>query len=152
MNRAVFVEEKTRRVTLIPEKDLQVSSLYAFGEGTVPNYHDWEPTPEKLDYLIVAMHPDDDVLFMGSIVPMYTVDQGRVGTIFYTASDWRIRKDEAQNGAWVLGLRTYPIFGTFQDIPANLRKTGGNRFRRADVAKYLVGVLRQYKPEVVFSH
>ncbi|MDO4852198.1 MAG: PIG-L family deacetylase, partial [Clostridia bacterium] len=152
VNRAVFVEEATRTVTLIPETTVQISSLYAYGEGAVPNYHPWEPTPEKLDYLIVAMHPDDDVLFMGALVPMYSVEQGRVGTIFYTASDWRVRKDEAQNGAWMMGLRVYPIFGTFQDIPPRLREQGAGRFRKADVAKYLVGVLRRYRPEVVFSH
>ena len=106
VNHAVFLEEGTRTVTVFPDSQIVLCSFYAYGEGAIPDYHPWAPVPEKLDYLIVAMHPDDDVLFMGAIIPLYTVEQGREGSIFYTATMDRVRKDEAQNGAWAMGLRT----------------------------------------------
>ena len=152
VNHAVFLEPRTRKVTLLSEGQCSVAAMYAFGEGAVPNYHPWEPTPEKLDYLIVAMHPDDDVLFMGAILPLYTVDQGREGSIFYTATRNRVRKDEAQNGAWIMGLRTAPILGTFRDISPKNRARLKDTFTEDQVTLTLVRLFRQYRPEVIFSH
>ena len=152
VNHTVFPEEETRSVTVVPDSQINLCSLYAFGEGDVPNYHPWEPTAAKLDYLIVAMHPDDDVLFMSAIIPLYTVEQGREGTIFYTATRERVRKDEAQNGAWIMGLRKAPILGTFPDIGPSYYQKYKNSFQQKDVVKFLVGLFRQYRPEVVFSH
>ena len=152
VNNAVFVEEGTRTVTLVPEEEINLCSLYAFGEGVVPDYHPWAPTPEKLDYLVVAMHPDDDVLFMGAIPPLYTVEQGREGSIFYTATRERVRKNEAENGAWIMGLRKAPILGTFPDIPPSYYEKYKNTFPQEEVVNCLVALFRRYKPEVVFSH
>lgn len=152
VNHAVFLDPRTRKVTLQSEGQFSVAAMYAFGEGAVPNYHPWEPTPEKLDYLIVAMHPDDDVLFMGAILPLYTVDQGREGSVFYTATLNRVRKDEAQNGAWIMGLRKAPILGTFWDISPKNQERLQDSFTEDQVTLYLVRLFRQYRPEVVFSH
>ena len=152
VNHAVFVESQTRTVTVVSEGESDLCAMYAFGEGIVPNYHPWAPTPEKLDYLVVAMHPDDDVLFLGAILPLYTADQGREGSIFYTATQDRVRKDEAQNGAWVMGLRTAPILGTFPDIQPASKERLEHQFSENKVTKHLVRLFRQYRPEVVFSH
>ena len=152
ISHAVYVEDATRTVTVLPESEIVLCSFYAYGEGTVPDAHPWAPVPEKLDYLIVAMHPDDDVLFMGAIVPLYGVEQGREGTILYTATRERVRKDEAGNGAWIMGLRNAPILGTFPDIPPSYMAQYKHTFLQQDVVKYLVALFRQYRPEVVFSH
>ncbi len=152
INHAVFLEAGTRSVTLLAEQESSLSAMYAFGEGNIPNYHPWEPTPEKLDYLIVATHPDDDVLFMGAILPLYTVDQGREGSVFYAAIQNRVRKDEAQNGAWVMGLRTAPILGPFPDILPQSKERFEHLFSEDKVILHLVRLFRQYRPEVVFSH
>ena len=151
VNHAVFLEGNARSVTVIADEKIEICSLYAYGEGIIPSYHPWEPAPEKLDYLIVVMHPDDDVLFMGAILPLYTVDQGREGNIFYAATRQRERKDEAGNGAWIMGLRKTPILENFLNIS---RFTDENKqyFQKQEVVKYLVGLFRRYRPEVVFSH
>ena len=152
INHAVFLEEGTRAVTVVPDSKVTICSFYAYGEGTIPGYHPWEPTPEKLDYLIVAMHPDDDVLFMGAILPLYTVDQGREGSVFYTAAQDRVRKDEALNGAWIMGLRKSPILGEFRDISPKKREELRDAFPEDKLVLYLVRLFRQYRPEVVFTH
>jgi LmbE family N-acetylglucosaminyl deacetylase/Leucine-rich repeat (LRR) protein len=152
VNNAIIVEDDTRRVVIDPEEDLDICSLYAYGEGTIPNFHDWQPTPEKLDYLIIAMHPDDDVLFMGAIVPIYTAQKGLEGSILYMATRERIRKDEAMNGAWTMGLRSLPILDEMPDIPDIYKKEFQNTFKQEDVTREVVRFLRRYKPEVVFSH
>lgn len=152
VNHLVPVDERTRAVTVLSKGEVNLSSLYAYGEGVVPSYHPWEPTPEKLDYLIVAMHPDDDVLFMGAILPLYTVAEGREGSVYYAATQDRLRKDEAGNGAWVMGLRKAPILDTFPDVPQQYREKYETKFTERAVTLALVRLLRQYRPEVVFSH
>ena len=152
VNHAVFVAEETRAVTVLSKGEISLCSLYAYGAGVVPGYHPWEPTPEKLDYLIVAMHPDDDVLFMGAILPLYTVEEGREGSVYYAATQDRVRKDEAGDGAWVMGLRTAPLLGAFPDIPPQYREQNEKYFTEAAVTQALVRLFRQYRPEVVFSH
>ena len=152
VNQIVSLEEGTRSISVVSKSEINLCSLYAYGEGVIPSYHPWEPTPEKLDYLIVAMHPDDDVLFMGAIVPLYTVEQGWDGSIFYAATRERVRKDEAGNGAWIMGLRKAPILGTFPDIPPSYREQHQDTFQQKDMVRYLVRLFRQYRPEVVFSH
>jgi LmbE family N-acetylglucosaminyl deacetylase/Leucine-rich repeat (LRR) protein len=152
INDAIIVEDGTRRVVIDPGEDLDICSLYAYGEGAIPNIHDWQPTPEKLDYLIIAMHPDDDVLFMGAIVPIYTAQKGLEGSILYMATRERVRKDEAMNGAWTMGLRSRPILDDMPDIPDTYRTEFQSTFKQADVTREVVRFLRRYKPEVVFSH
>lgn len=152
INEFITVETNTRKVTVVPDEEITVCSLHAFGEGTVPNRHDWMPTPEKVDYMVVAMHPDDDILFLGAIVPIYTGEQKREGTIYYCAAENRVRKNEALNGAWTMGLRTMPILGEFSDIPQNKADPKSPYFKRSKIILELVRLFREHRPEVVFSH
>lgn len=132
-------------------EEIALCTLHAYGAGEIPNYHPWQPTPEKADYLLIAMHPDDDALFLGAVIPVYGLEQGREGVMLYMASRVRERRDEAMNGAWTMGLRTLPVFGGFPDIPPEYRAQFEDTFRRAEVVRYLVRQLRKYRPEVVVS-
>jgi LmbE family N-acetylglucosaminyl deacetylase len=152
INHAVFVAEETRTVTVVSDSDVTLCSFYAYGEGVVPSYHPWKPTPEKMDYLIVVTHPDDDVLFMGAILPLYTVEAGREGSVYYAAAGDRVRRDEAGDGAWVMGLRTAPLLDDFMDIPTQFREKYENKFSDKAVTRAMVRLFRRYRPEVVFSH
>ncbi|MDO4544069.1 MAG: PIG-L family deacetylase [Clostridia bacterium] len=133
------------------EQEIALCSFKLYGEGEVPNCHDYEPTLEKADYMLIAMHPDDDVLFLGAIIPIYGAEQGRQGIALYVATRYRIRKDEALNGAWVMGLRNMPILGDFEDIPSEYKEQNKDSFTKAMLVSYFVEQLRKYRPEVVIS-
>lgn len=131
-------------------------SLYAYGEGTVSDYHPYEPTLEKADYLTFAMHPDDDVLFLGAIYPIYEAERGLSGVSIIMSTKLpnayqRERRQEALNGEWILGIKTQPIFGGFPDIPPDYYKVFHHTFTVDDVTRYAVWQMRTYRPEVVMT-
>lgn len=152
-NDTVTVTEATRSVRVRPagSEEVVLNSLYAYGAGSVPDFHPFDPTPEKADYMLFAMHPDDDVLFLGGLIPTYTAAEGRECVMVYMATRMRQRRDEAMNGAWTMGLRTQPVFGGFPDIPENKRQEFGKTFTKAGILPYIVEQLRRYKPEVVVT-
>lgn len=134
--------------------NLNLSTLQVCGDGAFPeNYRPWEPLTGKLDYLIVATHPDDDTLFMGGIAPTLS-NKGLRGTIVYLATRDRRRCTEALNGAWEMGVRVTPVLAGFPDVPnrAEFAEVFETYFREYSIARYLVSLLRQYQPEVVFTH
>lgn len=151
VNGVVYVSDQTRRVTFVSIEHVRVCELYAYGEGTIPNVHPWQPIPEKLDYLVIGMHPDDETLFMGAIVPMYGSEEGKCGSVLVMATRNRNRKNEALNAIWTLGLRSYPILETFPDL-VQCGTKGEVQFSKELIVKRLVSVIRKRKPEVIFTH
>lgn len=153
-NEVLYLSEETGKVTITSKNGMSLTTCRVFGRGELPeDYHPYEPIPEKIDFLIIAMHPDDDVLFMGGILPTL-LERGLTGAVLYMGTRVRERCDEALNGAWIMGERYHPILAGFPDIPntSYYYEKFQNTFRVTDIEKYLVGVIRQYKPEVVFSH
>lgn len=153
LTEALSLEPDTRAITLRTVEEADVSTFLLYGAGTLPKApHAWKKTPEKLDYLVIAMHPDDDILFLGGIVPIFGAEQGYTGTVLYMASrNWR-RCEEAVNGLWTMGGQYYPLFGGFYDVPN--RATAQQRraaFQEDEVVQYLVTVFRHLRPEVVVS-
>lgn len=134
------------------EGGMTVVRAQMYSEGVTPHpYHDWQPAPEHLDYLLIATHPDDDTLFMGACIPLYGAKDGKVGTVAFLTASKRERMTEAQNGVWAMGSRYYPLFLGFADVPQARRSTEGSKFLAEDVTKALVRLLREHRPLVVFT-
>lgn len=153
-NEVLYFNEETVKVVIASEAGMSLTTCRVFGPGEPPeDYHPYAPIPDKIDYLIIAMHPDDDALFMGGIMPTLG-DKGLTGAILYMGTRVRERCDEALNGAWIMGAEYHPILAGFPDIPNSTYYYDKfqNTFRVTDIEKYLVGILRRYKPEIVFSH
>ena len=129
---------------------VRISSWEFWSEGTMPAIPISEmlPTPEKLDYLVVATHFDDDVLFLGAVVPIYGAGQGKTGTILYTASRPRARLVEGLAGAREMGLQYLPLFTRFRDTN---KPYYAEDFTEENLLLYLVRTYRRYKPEVVVT-
>ncbi len=132
---------------------MDLARLALFSEGTLPSpFLDWQDTPKGMDYMIIATHPDDDVLFMGGIIPTYGSEQGYVGTVVYVTNPSRRRVNEAMLGAWEMGTTYRPMFLGFQDIREVTKENYTHRFLPETVTLALVRMLREYRPLVVFSH
>ena len=139
-------------VIVIGKNKEKLSQLHVFGEGTLPEpFHEWTETPDYLDYLLIATHPDDDVLYLGSVVPYYGAEKGYTGTIAFVTCMNRTRMTEAENGAWAMGLRNRPLFMGFPDVPNDASKRLKATFVYDDLVLAIVRLYRTYHPLVVFA-
>lgn len=143
------------RLAVTSEKKtaLRINDLFMLSEGDLPDWVQvWQPTEEKADILFLSTHPDDELIFFGGAIPTYAVEQQRKVVVAYFTRSNTTRSSELLNGLWHMGVRTYPVIGNFKDSYAkNLKaayKTAGGKGK---VNEWIVGLYRQYKPEVVVT-
>lgn len=147
-----LLPEARKAVVQSGDAGMQVGTCAVFGAGELPEpYYDWEPTPDHLDYLLLSTHMDDDVLYLGSIPPVYGAEQGYVGTVVYVTTQRFLRIRESENCAWEMGIRCYPIFLGMKDVVENATKEKRNKFKYEDLLQNLVRIYRKHRPLVVFA-
>ena len=149
------LEPGTCEIVIRPtRKAITISEVCVFGPGVLPEpYREFLPMPEKLDYLIIAAHPDDDVLFLGGAVPYLAGEEGLKGTIVYvTAPGLRVRYGEALAGARTMGIEYEPVFGDMADVYADTLEKLEKKADTEAAVLFLVRLIRQYRPTVIFTH
>ena len=152
--------ESEIRIKPLVEKQviLNISEFFAFGEGELPSFvQQWQPAPEKADLLVLAGHPDDEILFFGGTIPYYAGERAMNVVVAYltcgTYSDGtQVRRSELLNGLWEMGVRTYPVIGDFWDKYSKKLETAYEAWGKKKVYQFITQLLRQYQPEVVVSH
>ncbi len=134
-----------------------LNELFLFGEGETPDWvQRWEPPEEKADILFAMCHPDDELIFLGGAIPTYDTERGKRVVVAYLTYADKVRRSEALNGLWTMGVRNYPDFGPFAD--AYTTKLA-NAYRKVDeqngeekVLSWAVELFRKYRPEVAVTH
>ena len=143
------------RLAVTSEKKtaLRINDLFVLSEGDLPDWVQvWQPTEEKADILFLSTHPDDELIFFGGAIPTYAVEQQRKVVVAYFTRSNTTRSSELLNGLWHMGVRTYPVIGTFKDsYPKNLKAAYKSAGGKGKVNEWIVGLYRQYKPEVVVT-
>ncbi len=155
----VKLPEPSRHVRVIVTSEkkytLRVNEIFALSEGELPDWVQiWEPTHEKADILFLSTHPDDELIFYGGAIPTYAVEQGRRVVVAYFSRSNTTRSSELLNGLWHMGVRNYPVIGDFRDTKSSGGLAGAYKAvgGKAGVNEWMVGLYRQYKPEVVVTH
>lgn len=147
-----LMDGASEAVLIAGEAGMVPENISLYSPGVLPDpYHLWEETPETLDYFVIAAHSDDDLLFMGAVNPVYSLDRGYRGIVVFVTTQSRRRVNEAENGVWTSGSRYRPIFLGFADVTKateNVRAV----FNEDLVALALVRLFRQYRPKVMFTH
>ena len=132
---------------------LKISEVFVLGAGDLPDWvQRWEPTVEKADLLVLATHPDDELIFFGGAIPTYAVEQKKNVVVAYMSYANAARRSELLNGLWHMGVRNYPVIGTFGDSYSTNMAEMYDRWGREKVRKYVMGLIRRYKPEVMITH
>ena len=134
-------------------QELAINEIHMFGNGTVPSWvQQWEKTPEDADLLFLVAHPDDELLFMGGAIPTYSVEQQRKVVVAYMSYGNTTRSSELLNGLWSMGVRTYPVIGSFWDTYTNSLKAAEKKWKKTKALEFVVDIYRHYKPKVVVTH
>lgn len=143
------------RLAVTSEKKtaLRINELFVLSEGDLPDWVQvWQPTEEKADILFLSTHPDDELIFFGGAIPTYAVEQQRKVVVAYFSRSNTTRSSELLNGLWHMGVQTYPVIGNFKDSYAkNLKAAYKSAGGKGKVNEWIVGLYRQYKPEVVVT-
>lgn len=149
-------------VTIQLENAVELSELYAFTEGTLPDYVQvWEkPLDGKADLLLLATHGDDDQLYFAGLFPLYAAERGYAVQVAYM-TDHRnltdVRTHEMLNGLWATGVTAYPVFGRFADFRIDSLQGTYNEFQargtsKDELMRFVVTQLRRFDPQVVVGH
>ena len=132
---------------------LCIGEIFVYGEGELPDtVQFWQPAPEKADLLVLSAHPDDEVLFFGGTIPYYAGEKGMDVVVAYATCNMMERRSELLNGLWECGVKTYPVIEDFWDKYTTKLDKGYEAWGKAATNKFVVGLLRQFKPEVVVTH
>ena len=154
LNQYVTLTEDTRYLKIMPGRGDRISRLHVYGAGTLPgSVQVWQPPVQKADLMLISTHQDDEELWFGGTIPYYAVQRGDSLIVVYMASCGRIRRGEALDGLWAMGVVNYPEFLMLKDensksYEAAVRTWGGENA----ILNVLTDVIRKYKPEVIVTH
>ena len=143
-----------------------IDEIYAFGEGTVPDWvQRWSPPCEQADLLLLTAHSDDEQLFFAGVLPIYAGERGLSVQVVYfvnhfhstTAGYEHFRPHEQLDGLWAVGVRNYPVMSDFPDLYSESLEGALEAYREVgleydDFTRFVTDILRRFKPLVVVSH
>ncbi len=162
----ISLEEPTTEVILnLPEDDTEITDIYAFSEGELPDWVQvWEEPVEQADILLFAAHSDDEQLFFAGLLPYYILEAGATVQVVFMTHHWDTdtRNHELLDGLWTVGVRNYPVLSDFIDNAAAVgdisegRETVLERARNVydedEWVLFQTRQLRRFQPQVVVSH
>lgn len=160
---AAFGEKPTAVTLDFAGGRVRLSEIYAFSEGTLPDFvQAWEaPLEGCADLVLFATHGDDDQLYFAGLFPYYAGERGyNVQVVYMTdhRNNTRVRTHEMLNGLWATGVRAYPVFGRFADFRIDDKARTYNKYKNTygvskdDLLSFVVENVRRFKPLVAVGH
>lgn len=138
------------------------STAFGQAESDYPTWcqqalQNWEPYPEKSDFMVFTAHPDDEGIFFGGALPYYTQVQnkstiliGMTGTESNHAG--LNRREELERAAWHYGVQHQPINFQYPDVGSNVFNQWEPQEGEQGVINRLATEIRRYKPDVLLTH
>lgn len=130
-----------------------LAELILLGEGDVPAWvQRWEQPPEKAELMLVSAHCDDELVFMGGILPTYAGERRRETVVVYLSARSARRRHEALDGLWACGVTRYPVFGPFRDFRTESLTETYAMWGKDKTRAFVAELMRRFKPDVVVTH
>ena len=132
---------------------VRFDQLYVFSQGALPDWvQQWQIMDGPCDMMLIATHPDDELLWFGGMIPTYAAEYGKKVMVVYLVGDKAVRRNELLNGLWICGDHYYPEIGRFPDDGINSIANCHLAWGGADAAPaYIVQLIRKYQPKVVVT-
>ena len=156
----VKLDEPTRELQIcLGSEDVLIRDVFAFSDGYLPTFVQvWQAPESGADILVFATHYDDELLFLGGLIPYYAAVRGlRVQVVYMTSnyqsgfSDYRFRPHEALNGLWVCGDYLYPVTNEVRDYECPSYRTAVYYYGEDQFAAFQTEMIRRFKPLVVVT-
>ena len=152
-----------QRLTIsFPEKKTLISELSVYTAGQVPeSVQRWqEPKEHETDLVLFSAHGDDEQLFFAGLLPYYGAERGyQVQVVYLTdhRNQGARRRHEMLDGLWAVGIKTYPVFGSFGDYYTMSLAEAYSRYEKKGVTReellgFVVEQLRRFRPKVAVGH
>ena len=141
------------RIRATSVERLRIAEIQLFGEGEKPaEVQDWQDL-DKADIMLLACHPDDEVLWFAGLMPVYA-DRGYKVQLAMMTPASEERQLELLQSAWHCGMRYYPYFIGLHDKNGhkNLEKQYSMWKGKNRVHGLVTECFRKFKPEVVVTH
>ena len=142
----------------MPNRRTQLCDIYAFTEGTPPDWVQvWETLgeDETADMLLFPTHSDDEFLFFGGVIPLYAGEQGKKLQVVYMniyMEDFVIRTHELLNGLWSAGCHIYPVINNQVDMMFDSVDEAAAFYGYDNFVSFQVEMIRRFKPNVIVEH
>ena len=162
----VAIENPSSEIILtLPDKDTEICEIYAFSQGELPDWvQAWNPPCERADLMLLSTHSDDEQLFFLGVLPTYAGQRHLKVQVVYMTNHWdtESRPHEQLNGLWTVGVRNYPIIGSFPDDADTLSQNGEavsetlerslDIFGKDKLIAFQKEMLERFQPQVVIAH
>ncbi len=150
-------EAATSLEIIVPDDEMFISDIRIFSEGELPSdVQVWNPPCyNAADIMLISSHADDELLFFGGVIPVYTYIYDADIQVVYMAEFWseeKEREHEKLNGLWAAGLDIYPVCGYFYDEYSVDIETARSQYDIEKLTGYITKVIREFKPQIIVTH
>lgn len=113
----------------------------------------WEKAEGKMDMILIAGHPDDELIWFGGALPTYAGERGKRVLVICCAISAKLRRLELCDALWACGVRIHPIYLHRLDFSdTSLDKVLEVWHGKEEVAGQITGYFRQFRPDVLLLH
>ena len=132
---------------------MPLAELHVYSPGELPRkVQRWNPPAEKADLMIIAAHPDDEILWFGGMMPTYAGQEGKICQVCIMVPTIPRRRLELLDCLWTCGVKNYPVWGHYRDSYTLSLKEQYARWDKQGVYKTITGWIRRFKPDVLATH
>ena len=153
VNIYVPLDHPAGSIRIVPDGDLRIAEICAFGPGGLPPWvQTWHRMEGKADLMLVVAHPDDEYVFLGGTLPYYCGQQQRKTIVVYMTTGYTRRRNELLDGLWTCGVRDYPELCEYRDGYTHLINYSFDRWGgRERVYRKVASLIRRYRPDVIVT-
>ena len=150
----VALPEGTEAVRIVntDRSRMFMAELTVFGTGERPVKSPEWVSGGKCDLMVVACHPDDELLWFGGLLPTYAGEKGLRVQVVYAVPSTPVRRLELLDGLCRCGVKEYPAFMNLPDVYSKHLNAAYKRWGKTKMHRIMTGLIRQYRPDVIVSH
>ena len=134
-----------------PAKQLRISEMRALTAGEPgEDIQVWRKAGDKVDLMLIAGHPDDELIWFGGALPYYAGERGKDTLVITCAMSVEMRMLELCDALWACGVRIHPIFLHRLDFSdTDVRKVLKKWHAEDETLPIIIGLIREHKPDVL---